>query len=78
MFFKLTVRQQVEGTPGFVDDEIFEVQVNSEHITLFNKSVDDPEITFVRLSCGATLMADMKYNDFVKLMSKVSGEKITR
>lgn len=78
MFIKLTVRQQAEGTPGFMEDELFEVQVNTNSITLFNKSVDEPDITFIRLSCGATLIVDMKYSDFVKLMAKVTGEKVTR
>ena len=68
-FIKVTVKQQAEGTPGFVEEETFEIQINTDQITLFNKSLDDPSITFVRLTCGATLVLDMKYTEFVKLLN---------
>jgi hypothetical protein len=65
-FLKLKVRQQADGKPGFIDDDEFEIQVNVEKITLFNKSEDDKDITFVRLACGATLCVAVPYNTFVK------------
>lgn len=65
-FLKVMVKQQSDGTPGFVEDEEFEIQVNIEKITLFNKSEDDDDVTFVRLACGATLCVATPYGAFVK------------
>jgi len=72
---KVNVRQQTEGTPGFVEDEIFEVRINTDLITLFNKSEDNPNITFVRLTCGATLIVDMKPAAFINKLKKIAPDK---
>lgn len=69
-FIKVKVKQQVEGKPGFVEEEIIEVQINTENITLFNQGEEDPSVTFVRLTCGATLCVDMKYDKFISLLNK--------
>ncbi len=65
-FLKVIVKQQSDGKPGFMEDEEFEIQINVEKITLFNKSEDDDDVTFVRLACGATLCVATPYNKFVK------------
>lgn len=80
MFMKVTIRQQSEGTPGFVEADDFEIQINAKQITLFNRSEEDDDITFVRLACGATICVVMTYNAFVKKLQSAlkSGDKVTR
>lgn len=79
-FLKVTVRQQSEGKPGFMDDEEFEIQISVNNITLFNKSEDDDGITFVRLSCGATLCVSTPYAEFVKKLQVAlkAGVKVVK
>lgn len=64
-FLKVSIRQQSDGTPGFIKEDDFEVQISADKITLFNKSEDDPDVVFVRLTCGATLCVVEAYNKFV-------------
>lgn len=70
MFMKVKIMQQPEGKPGFVEEEETEIQINPSQITLFNKSEDPdyPNVTFVRLTCGASLVVCMKYNAFEKAL----------
>lgn len=79
-FLKVNVKQQSDGKPGFMEDEEFEIQINVEKITLFNKSEEDDDITFVRLACGATLCVITPYNAFVKKLQVAlkSGIKVTK
>lgn len=69
-FMKVNVRQEVDGKPGFAADE-FEVQIQTEQITVFNRGYEEKEqdIVFVRLSCGATICVVSAYNDFVKKLN---------
>lgn len=69
-FLKVSIRQQADGKPGFIEEDDFEVQIAAEKITLFNKSEDDPDIVFVRLTCGATLCVVETYNKFVLRLTK--------
>lgn len=71
-FIKLNIIQHEDGTPGFIEDNMREVHVNANNITLFNKSDSDENITFVRLSCGATLAVFIKHSEFVKALSKIA------
>jgi len=73
MFMKVKVKQQEEGKPGFMEEEEFEIQINTTQITLFNESQDDPEITFIRLTCGATLVASVKYTKFVAQLNSLKA-----
>lgn len=68
-FLKVIIKQQGEGKPGFLEEDEFEVQIGADKITLFNKSDEDPNVVFVRLTCGATLCVSMKYDAFVKKLS---------
>lgn len=79
-FFKVQVKQQADGKPGFMEDEEFDIQINANKITLFNKSEDDPDITFVRLGCGATLCVSTPYADFIKKLNAAlkPGVKVTK
>lgn len=71
-FIKVKVRQASEGQPGFVAGDEFDVKIAPSHVTLFNPGVDasGKNITFVRLSCGATLCVVKPFNEFDKLLSK--------
>ena len=69
-FLKVSVKQQNDGQPGFIEEEEFEIQVNTDQITLFNRSDDSKDITFIRLSCGATLCVSMSYPKFVVALQK--------
>ena len=79
-FLKVNVRQQSEGKPGFMEDEEFEVQIGADKVTLFNKSEDDDSITFVRLTCGATLCVSLPYPDFIKKLQSAlkAGAKVVK
>ena len=77
-FMKVKVRQETEGKPGFMAEELFDVNINVDQITLFNKSEDDNNITFVRLNCGATLILAMKYAEFVTRLKKLTGKAIEK
>ena len=72
-FIKLTIRQSTEGNPGFMEPELISVQINTDHITLFNDGDDGSGVTFVRLSCGATLCVDMPYVKFIETLNKSAG-----
>lgn len=71
-FVEVTVRQAAEGQPGFIEDDEFYVKISPEQITLFNSGLDNKgeEVTFVRLSCGATLCVVCQYDKFEKLLAK--------
>ena len=79
-FLKVKIRQQTDGTPGFVVEDDFEVQIGADKITLFNQSEDDHGMVFVRLTCGATLCVVMKYDTFIKKLALAlkSPGKITK
>jgi hypothetical protein len=69
-FIKVIMRDRVEGAPGFVGPQEIEVVINLDQVTLFNSGEEDEDITFVRLSCGATLCIVMPYKDFYKEVRK--------
>lgn len=73
-FIDLTIRERVEGAPGFMQSQEFSVTVNADQITLFNKG-EDPGVTFVRLSCGATLCVVMPLNKFMNKMGLAEPKK---
>lgn len=64
-FIELIIRERIEGAPGFVQAQELPVTINADQITLFNKG-EDPTVTFVRLSCGATLCVVMPFNKFMQ------------
>lgn len=68
-FFKVKVRQQADGKPGFIEDDEFEVNINSTQVTLYNKSEEEENTIFVRLTCGATLCVSTPYATFVKKLN---------
>lgn len=68
-FIDVLIRERVEGTPGFVEALDLPVTINTDQITLFNIG-EDPEITFVRLTCGATLCVVMPFEKFVGKIRK--------
>lgn len=74
------MRQAVEGNPGFMEEEEFDIQINTDKITLFNKSEEDDSVTFVRLVCGVTLCLVIPYNEFVKKLQDIekNGSKLKR
>lgn len=69
-FISVVVRQAVDGAPGFIEDDEFEVSVAVDKISLFNQGVDDrgDDVTFVRMICGATLCVVENYRDFAKMI----------
>ena len=69
-FIKVTIRERVEGNPGFFEAQEFEVNINPDNITLFN-SGENPEVTFVRLACGGTLCVTMPVKEFEKLLQEL-------
>jgi len=71
-FINLVVREKVEGTPGVIDDEEFNIHINANQVTLFNKG-EDPKVTFVRLVCGATLCVLMPHDKFVKKLKEAGA-----
>ena len=72
-FIPVVVRERVEGAPGIVEEQEFEIVINLEQMTLFNKG-EDPKVTFVRLVCGATLCVLIPYEKFIK---KVADEGLS-
>ena len=66
-FMPVVVRERVEGAPGVVEEQEFEIYINKDQITLFNVG-EDPKVTFVRLVCGATLCVLIPYNKFTKMI----------
>lgn len=66
-FIDLTIRERIEGAPGFMQALDLPVTINTEQITLFNKG-EDPELTFVRMSCGATLCVVMPVHELMEKM----------
>jgi hypothetical protein len=66
-FIDVKVRERNDGEPGFMEQQEFVVTINKEQITLFNAG-EDPTVTFVRLSCGATLCVVSPREKFVKLL----------
>lgn len=66
-FIEVFIREHVEGTPGFMDKRDFLVNINVDHVTLFNKG-EDSEVTFVRLACGATICVVASPEEFAQLI----------
>ena len=66
-FIDLVIRERIEGAPGFMQALDLPVTINTEQITLFNKG-EDPELTFVRMACGATLCVVMPVIRFMEKM----------
>jgi hypothetical protein len=56
-----------------MEPELISVQINTDHITLFNDGDEGSDVTFVRLACGATLCVDMPYVKFIDVLNKQSG-----
>ena len=69
-FIEVKIRERVEGTPGFAKPHEFNVRINTDQITLFNKGEGSNDITFVRLSCGITVCVCMSEPKFAKLLEK--------
>ncbi|MFA5023353.1 MAG: hypothetical protein WC523_00150 [Patescibacteria group bacterium] len=68
-FIQVTIRERIEGTPGFVEPKEFDITINTDQITLFNAG-EDGDVTFVRLSCGMTICVAMKEHKFAQLVRK--------
>ena len=68
-FIDIAIRERLDGAPGFLEAQEFNVSINKDHITLYNKGEEDG-ITFVRLTCGATLCVLMPVSKFVQLLNK--------
>ena len=66
-FATIKIRERTEGEPGFVEAHEFEITINLDQIKLFNTG-EDPKITFVRLSCGATLCVCMSLKKFNQMI----------
>jgi hypothetical protein len=66
-FATIKIRERTEGEPGFVEAHEFEVTINIDQITLFNTG-EDLAITFIRMSCGATLCALMPIKKFKQII----------
>ena len=72
-FINVIVRERVEGAPGLVEEVEFNIHINTDQITLFNKG-EDKEVTFVRLVCGVTLCVLVPYNKFVKKLQDIGAK----
>ena len=74
-FIDVTILERMDGTPGLVAEEEFNIHMNLDNITLYNKSPEMPGVTFVRLTCGASLCVLLEFKEFIKIL-KESGAKI--
>jgi len=72
-FINVVVRERVEGAPGLVEEEEFNIHINTDQITLFNKG-EDKKVTFVRLVCGVTLCVLVPHDKFVKKLQDVGAK----
>lgn len=75
-FLPVTVRERAEGSSGLVEPEEFNIFINVDEITLFN-SGEDPNVCFVRLTCGATLCVALPFEVFVTTMLEDFGIEIS-
>lgn len=66
-FATIKIRERTEGEPGFIEAHEFEVTINLDQVSLFNVG-EDPKVTFVRLTCGATLCVLMPVKKFQQLI----------
>jgi hypothetical protein len=63
----VTVVERAEGSPGIVESDTFDILINLDEVTLVNQG-EDPDVTFLRLTCGASLCAMVPYEDFIDKM----------
>lgn len=76
-FINVVVRERMEGTPGFVEEQEFDIYINPDNITLFNQG-EDPDVVFVRMVCGATLCVVMTQKEFVSEMVRAGCQFIDK
>ena len=70
-FLKLTILERQEGMPGFVEMKQVQVNINPDQVTLYNPGEEKPNLTFVRLSCGITVCANISADKFAELLEGV-------
>ena len=74
-FIDVSIKERVDGAPGVIADEEFDIIMDVDKVTLFNSSNETPNITFVRLVCGATLCVNLSPENFKKRLIE-AGSKI--
>ena len=66
-FATIKIQERTEGEPGFIEAHEFEVTINLDQVVLFNPG-EDKNVTFVRMSCGATFCVCMSLKKFKHLL----------
>ena len=74
-FINVPIKERIEGVPGVVAEEEFNIYIDSDKITVFNGAKENANITIVRMVCGAVLCVMMSLDKFKrKLMD--TGSKV--
>ena len=84
-FMEVVVREHIEGSPGVVEEQEFPLQINPEHIAIFQRT-EETDLTMVVFDCGISLMVVDTYDGFVgrleglgnSVTSMIIGDKPTK
>lgn len=68
-FLKVTIKEKIDGTPGLVEDHLFELALNLDEVCMIYRT-PDPEMTVVTMKGGVSMFVLYDYDKFIEFIEK--------